>query len=49
MMKISMNWLILSLMLTPWLTWASDDGLSAEAIRDKVVENNSFGFNNARS
>ena len=49
MMKISMRMLMLALMATSALSWASDDGLSAEAIRDKVVENNSFGFNNARA
>lgn len=39
----------LGLIMVPSVGYANDDGLSAEAIRDKVVENNSFGFNNARA
>lgn len=48
-MKLVSFKIVAAVLLVPCLTLANADGLSAEAIRDKVVENNSFGFNNARA
>ena len=48
-MKLLPLTLAMIALLLPSLAFGNADGLSAEAIRDKVVENNSFGFNNARA
>ena len=48
-MKLPPLTLAIIALLLPSLAFGNADGLSAEAIRDKVVENNSFGFNNARA
>ena len=48
-MKLPPLTLAMIALFLPSLAFVNADGLSAEAIRDKVVENNSFGFNNARA
>ena len=48
-MKLPPLTLAIIALFLPSLAFGNADGLSAEAIRDKVVENNSFGFNNARA
>ena len=48
-MKLAALTLTFIAFFVPSLSFGDADGLSAEAIRDKVVENNSFGFNNARA
>ena len=48
-MKLPPLTLAIIVFLLPSFAFGNADGLSAEAIRDKVVENNSFGFNNARA